>query len=54
MRANSGSINSSTADAPFMAQDIAVWQANADWLHEMGLLREQADISHMVVDLLAE
>ena len=43
-----------TADAPFMAQDIAVWQANADWLHEMGLLSEQADVSHMVVDLLAE
>ena len=43
-----------TADAPFMAQDIAVWQQNADWLYEMGLLSEQADVSHMVVDLLAE
>ena len=43
-----------TADAAFMAQDIAVWQANADWLYEMGLLSEQADVSHMVVDLLAE
>ena len=43
-----------TADAPFMAQDISVWQQNADWLYEMGLLSEKADVSHMVVDLLAE
>ncbi|MBQ9092303.1 MAG: ABC transporter substrate-binding protein, partial [Anaerotignum sp.] len=43
-----------TADAPFMSQDTAVWQKNADWLYEMGLLSEQADVSFMVVDLLAE
>lgn len=43
-----------TADAPFMSQDVAVWQQNADWLYEMGLLSEQADVSFMVVDLLAE
>ncbi|WP_458407112.1 ABC transporter substrate-binding protein [Anaerotignum sp.] len=43
-----------TADAPFMSQDVAVWQQNADWLYEMGLLSKQADISFMVVDLLAE
>lgn len=43
-----------TADAPFMSQDVAVWQQNADWLYEMGLLSEQADVSFMVVNLLAE
>ena len=43
-----------TTDAPFMSQDTAIWQQNADWLHEMGLLSEQADVSFMVVDLLAE
>ena len=43
-----------TADAPFMSQDVAVWQENADWLYEMGLLSEQVDVSGMVVDLLAE
>jgi len=41
-------------DAPFLSQDVAVWQENADWLYEMGLLSEQADVSGMVVDLLAE
>ena len=43
-----------TADAPFMSQDTAIWQQNADWLHEMGILGEQEDVSFMVVDLLAE
>lgn len=43
-----------TADMPFMSQDTAVWQQNADWLYEMGLLSEQADVSFMVVDLLSE
>ena len=43
-----------TADVPFMSQDTAIWQQNADWLYEMGLLSEQADVSFMVVDLLAE
>lgn len=43
-----------TADAPFMSQDTAVWQKNADWLYEMGLLSEQVDVSGMVVELLAE
>ena len=42
------------ADAPFMTQDIAIWQQNADWLYERGLLSEQADVSFLVVDLLAE
>jgi len=40
--------------SPFMAQDISVWQTNADWLYEMGLLSEQTDVSDMVVDLMAE
>ncbi|MBR2851611.1 MAG: ABC transporter substrate-binding protein [Anaerotignum sp.] len=43
-----------TADAPFMSQDVAVWQENADWLYERGLLSEQTDVSFMVVDLLSE
>ena len=43
-----------TADAPFMSQDVAVWQQNADWLYERGILSEQADVSFMVADLLAE
>ena len=43
-----------TAEAPFMSQDVAVWQRNADWLYEMGLLSEKADVSFMVADLLAE
>ena len=43
-----------TADAPFMSQDTAIWQQNADWLYERGILSEQADVSFMVVDLLAE
>ena len=40
--------------ASFMHQDISVWQDNADWLYEMGLLSEQADVSHLVVDLMAD
>ncbi|MBQ3031389.1 MAG: ABC transporter substrate-binding protein, partial [Anaerotignum sp.] len=43
-----------TEDAPFMSQNVAVWQKNADWLYEMGLLSEQADVSGMVVDLIGE
>ena len=40
--------------SPFMTQDISVWQKNADWLYEMGLLSEKTDVSHMVVDLITE
>ena len=40
--------------AEFLSQDVAVWQQNADWLYERGILSEQADVSFMVVDLLAE
>lgn len=39
---------------PFMYQDMSVWQDNADWLYEMGLLSEQADVSHLVIDLMFE
>ena len=40
--------------AEFLSQEVAVWQQNADWLYERGILSEQADVSFMVVDLLAE
>lgn len=40
--------------AEFLSQDVAVWQQNADWLYERGILSEQADVSFMVVGLLAE
>ncbi len=37
-----------TENAPFLTQDAAVWQKNADWLYERGLLSEQTDVSFMV------
>ena len=40
--------------AEFMSQDVAVWQQNADWLYERGILSEQTDVSFLVADLLAE
>lgn len=43
-----------TAEAPFLSQDVAVWQENADWLYERGILSEQADVSYLVADLAAE
>lgn len=43
-----------TADAPFLSQNTAVWQQNADWLYERGLLSEQTDVSFLVADLLVE
>lgn len=43
-----------TADAPFLSQDVNVWQSNADWLYESGILSEKADVSGLVVDLLGE
>lgn len=39
-------------DAPFLTQDVAVWQSNADWLYEYGALPEKADVSDLVVNLL--
>ena len=40
--------------AEFMSQDVAVWQQNADWLYERGILSEQTDVSFLVADVLAE
>lgn len=39
-----------TEAAPFLSQDAAVWQQNADWLYERGLLKEQADVSFLLAD----
>ncbi len=43
-----------TEDAPFLHQEVSVWQENADWLYERGILSEQTDVSFLVVDLLNE
>lgn len=43
-----------TADAPFLSQDVAVWQENADWLADRGLLKEKTDVSSICVNLLDE
>lgn len=39
-----------TADAPFLSQDAAVFQQNADWLYERGLLEEQTDVSFLLYE----
>lgn len=41
-----------TADAPFLHQEVSVWQENADWMYERGVLTEQTDVSGLVVNLL--
>lgn len=41
-----------TDTVPFLTQDAAIWQLNADWLYDRGILSEKADVSHLVVDLL--
>ena len=43
-----------TENAPFLHQDVSVWQENADWLYEQGILKEKADVSHMCQNLLEE
>lgn len=43
-----------TAEAKFLHQEAGVWQANADWLYSRGILKEQADVSGMVLNLLEE
>lgn len=43
-----------TENAPFLHQDIEVWQTTADWLHERGLLKEKTDVSNLFVNLLEE
>ncbi len=41
-----------TEDASFLSQDASVWQENADWMYENGILKEKADVSSLVVNLL--
>jgi len=41
-------------DVPFMTQDLDIWQQNADWLYERGLMSEKTDVSFMIVDFLSE
>lgn len=43
-----------TADAPFLSQDVKVWQNNADWMYKMGLISEKTDVSYLVKDMLSE
>lgn len=43
-----------TEDAAFLHQETGVWQENADWMYERGILKEKADVSGLVVDLLGE
>ncbi|WP_352399885.1 ABC transporter substrate-binding protein [Anaerotignum sp.] len=40
-----------TADAPFLHQEASVWQQNADWLYDRGVLSEKTDVSSLVVNL---
>lgn len=41
-------------NAAFLEQDAEVWQHNADWLYENGILSEKADVSSLSVNLLEE
>ena len=41
-----------TENADFLTQDVQVWQENADWMYERGILDKKVDTSDMVVDLL--
>lgn len=43
-----------TEDAKFLSQDVSVWQNNADWMYENGILKEKADVSFFVKNLLDE
>lgn len=43
-----------TEDARFLHQEVSVWQDNADWMYEKGILGEQMDVSGLVVNLLEE
>lgn len=40
-----------TEKAKFLEQDIEVWQENADWLYENGLINDKFDASQIVSDL---
>ncbi|HHX94490.1 MAG TPA: ABC transporter substrate-binding protein, partial [Clostridia bacterium] len=41
-----------TEYADFLSQDIKVWQENADWMYEKGILDKKVDTSDIVVNLL--
>ncbi len=41
-----------TADAPFLHQEVSVWQQNADWLYEKGILSEKTDVTNLIVNLV--
>lgn len=43
-----------TETGAFLAQDGKVWQENADWLFERGILSEPVDATQYMVNLLAE
>lgn len=43
-----------TESAPFLHQETSVWQDNADWMYEVGVLTKEADVSSLVVDPLAD
>lgn len=43
-----------TESAPFLHQETSVWQENADWMYEVGVLTKEADVSGLVVDPLAD
>lgn len=43
-----------TESAPFLHQEASVWQENADWMYEVGVLTKEADVSGLVVNLLDE
>ncbi len=41
-----------TENGKFLQQEASVWQQNADWLYEKGILSEKTDVSDMVVNVL--
>lgn len=41
-----------TSEAPFLHQEVEVWQKNADWLYERGILSQKTDVTSMVVNLV--
>ena len=43
-----------TADAPFLSQNVSVWEENIDWLQKGGMIDAAFDPAEVMVDLLAE
>ena len=41
-----------TEDAKFLSQDVSVWQNNADWMYENGILKEKTDDTFLPKKLL--